>query len=77
MRKTVTYTQLVDIAWADEDADYIRSRSSRYPAALDIEPDWTREVLTDVNLVQLSPYPGSRVGATGFVGYSPARAECS
>jgi hypothetical protein len=62
----------VGIAWADEDPDYIRSRSSRYPGALDLEPDWTREVFTDMNLLELSPYPGSRVGATGFVGYSPS-----
>ncbi|MGA8519257.1 MAG: hypothetical protein WB735_14175 [Pseudonocardiaceae bacterium] len=27
--------------WDDEDADYIRSRSDRYPGALNIEPEWT------------------------------------
>jgi len=70
--KSMTYAGAVEIAWADEDADYIRSRSSRYSGALDLEPAWTREVLTDMNLVQLSPYPGSRIGATGFVGYSPS-----
>ena len=71
-RKTVTYTTGVQIFWADEDAQYIRTRSRRYPGALDIEPDWTREVLADVNVVELEPYPGSRVGASGFVGYSPS-----
>jgi hypothetical protein len=66
----VTYTVDVEIFWANEDAQYIRTRSGRYPGALDIEPDWTREVLADMNVVELSPYPGSRVGASGFVGYS-------
>ena len=60
----------MEIFWADEDAQYIRTRSGRYPGALDTEPDWTREVLADMNVVELSPYPGSRVGASGFVGYS-------
>jgi hypothetical protein len=36
-------------------------RSGRYPGALDIEPDRTREVLADMNVVDLSPYPGSRM----------------
>ncbi len=40
--------------WTDEDAAYIRSRSSRYP------------------VVELSPYPSSRVGASGFIGFSPS-----
>ncbi len=29
--------------WDEEDAAHIRSRSSRYPGATDIEPDWTLE----------------------------------
>ena len=58
--------------WAEEDAAYIRSRSTRYPGALDIEPAWTWEVLADERLVELSPYPGSRVGAPGFIGFSPS-----
>ncbi|MBV9821663.1 MAG: hypothetical protein JO144_05415 [Actinobacteria bacterium] len=60
------------LSWTDEDAAYIRSRSSRYPAALDIEPPWTWEVLADDRLVELSPYPNSRVGAAGFIGFSPS-----
>lgn len=58
--------------WADEDAAYIRSRSSRYPAALDIEVPWTWEVLADAQLIELAPYPSSRVGASGFIGFSPS-----
>ncbi len=30
-----------DLWWRDEDADYIRRRSDRYPGAKNIEPDWT------------------------------------
>lgn len=63
---------MVDLIWADEDAAYIRSRSSRYPGALDIEPEWTLEVLADERLVELAPYPTSRVGAAGLIGYSPS-----
>jgi hypothetical protein len=37
------------------------------PGALDIEPDGTQEP-ADEHLVELSPYPDSRVGASGFVG---------
>jgi len=62
----------VSLFWSGEDATYIRSRSSRYPAALDIEVPWTLEVLADDRLVELSPYPGSRVGASGFIGFSPS-----
>jgi hypothetical protein len=72
VRKPLSYTVAVGLRWADEDAAYIRSRSSRYAGALDIEPAWTVEVMADARLVELSPYPTSRVGATGFIGYSPS-----
>jgi hypothetical protein len=62
----------VEVLWADEDADYIRSRSTRYPGAVDIDPAWTQEVLADDLMVQVSPYPASRVRATGWVGWSPS-----
>ena len=68
----MSYTRRVSLLWADEDAAYIRSRSSRYPDAFDIEPEWTEEVLADERLVELSPYPTSRVGAVGLIGYSPS-----
>lgn len=72
LRKTLTYDPLVEVWWADEDANYIRSRSTRYPGAVDLEPEWTQEVMADEHLVELSPYPASRVGASGFIGYSLA-----
>jgi len=56
--------------WTDEDADYIRSRSARYLGAIDLEPEWTQELMADERLLELSPYPASRVGASGFIGYS-------
>lgn len=63
--------------WADPDAEYIQARSQRYPGALDIEPEWTQEVLHDdhLHLLVLDPYPRSRVGALGFVGWSPSAAQ--
>jgi len=60
----------VGFYWDEADAAYISSRSSRYPGAIDIAPDWTQEVLNDERLVVLDPYPASRIGATGFIGYS-------
>jgi len=66
----VDYDQLVKLHWAEEDADYIRSRSSRYPGAMNLDPDWTQEVAADARLVELIPYPASRVGATGLIGWS-------
>jgi hypothetical protein len=68
----MSYTLIVGLYSADEDAAYIRSRSTRYPGALDIEPAWTSEVLADERCLELSPYPNSRIGALGYVGYSPS-----
>lgn len=68
----MTYDESRELWWAREDADYIRNRSIRYRDALDLEPEWTQEVMGDEHLVELSPYPASRVGASGFIGYSPA-----
>jgi hypothetical protein len=68
----MSYTYDVRLHWAAEDAAYVQSRSDRYPGALDIKPAWTWEVLADERLVELSPYPGSRVGASGFIGVSPS-----
>lgn len=66
------YTSGVELWWAEEDADYIRHRSTRYPGALNLQPAWTQEVMADEYLLELSPYPTSRVRASGFIGYSPS-----
>jgi hypothetical protein len=62
----------VQIEWADEDVAYIDSRSRRYPGSLDIDLAWVEEALSDPRLLEVTPYPRSRVGASGFIGYSKA-----
>ena len=57
--------------WDDEDADYIRRRSDRYPGALNIEPEWTLEAATDPRAIVRDPDPKSRTGAIRLIGYSP------
>lgn len=58
------------LIWSDDDAQYIRSRSSRYPGGLDIEPEWAQEAVDDEHCIKLNPYPRSRVRAIGYIGYS-------
>jgi hypothetical protein len=60
-----------EIRWSAEGADYVRSRSTRYPGAVDIELSWTQEVLTDPDLITFEPDPKSRMGASRFIGESP------
>jgi len=60
------------IEWADEDAEHIATRSRRYPSALDITTGWTQEAVNDDYAVVIDPFPGSRIGAAAFVGYSPS-----
>ena len=62
----------VRIEWAPEDVAYIGTRSQRYYGALDIEVDWAHEVVADPQLVQVTPYPRSRTGASAFIGFSPS-----
>lgn len=66
----MAYDEPVWLLWTDEDAEYIHSRSARYPGAVDLEPEWTQQVMADQHLLELSPYPSSRVGASGFIGRS-------
>jgi hypothetical protein len=58
--------------WDDEDADYIRRRSDRYPGALNIEPEWTLEAAADPRAIVRDPDPKSRTGAIRLIGYSPS-----
>ena len=58
--------------WDDEDVAHIRSRSTRYPGADDIEPSWTLEAAADVDRVVRDPDPNSRVGYIRLIGYSPS-----
>lgn len=67
----MSYTLAVRIEWASEDVAYIGTRSQRYPDALDIEVGWAQEVVGDPQLVQVTPYPRSRTGASAIIGFSP------
>ena len=58
--------------WDEEDADYIRHRSDRYPGALNIEPEWTLEAAADPRAIVRDPDPKSRTGAIRLIGYSPS-----
>jgi hypothetical protein len=60
------------VHWAAEDEHYIRTRSERYPGALDVDPLWTQEAMDDPELVAFEPDPKSRVGAARFIGESPS-----
>jgi hypothetical protein len=60
------------IRWSADGIRYITSRSVRYPGAIDLDPEWTREALADPDLIALEPDPKSRMGASRFVGESPA-----
>ena len=46
--------------WDEEDAEHIRTRSARYPGAVDLEPVWTLEATTDPD--SLVPSPIRRAG---------------
>jgi len=63
----MSYTGSVWLWWAREDADYIRTRSARYPSGQNLQPEWTQEVMADERLGELTPYPASRVRASEFL----------
>jgi hypothetical protein len=58
------------IEWAESDVAYIAGRSQRYPGALDLSVEWTRQAAEDERAVVVDPYSRSRVGAAAIVGYS-------
>ncbi len=59
-----------DLWWDQDDADYIRRRSDRYPGATDIEPGWTVEAARDPRRIVRDPDPRSKMGAARLIGYS-------
>ncbi|MGI9001755.1 MAG: hypothetical protein ACR2GH_08800 [Pseudonocardia sp.] len=59
-----------DLWWRDEDADYIRRRSDRYPGATNIETDWTLEAAADPRRIVHDPDPKSLTGAVRIIGFS-------
>jgi hypothetical protein len=61
------------IDWGIEAASHIRSRSSRYPGAFDIEPEWTVEAVADPDRLVDEPDPNSiHSNSVRIVGYSPS-----
>jgi hypothetical protein len=60
------------VHWSAAGISYIGSRSTRYPGAVDLDPDWTQEVLTDPDLIAFEPDPKSRIGASRFIDESTA-----
>lgn len=58
--------------WDEQDADYIRRRSERYPGAQNIEPQWTLEAAADPRAIVGDPDPKSQTGAIRLIGYSPS-----
>ena len=71
---TMTYPGRVGerINWDAEAAAYLRLRGERYRDGIGVEPDWTQEVMADVDLLALEPDPKSRMGASRFIGHSPS-----
>jgi hypothetical protein len=59
-----------DLWRREEDAEYIRTRSRRYPGAIDLEPEWTLEAAANPRRIVLDPDPKSRSGAVRIIGYS-------
>lgn len=59
------------VLWTAVDAEYIRTRSSRYPGAIDIEPAWADEAVADPGSLIADPDPHSRTGGLRITGYSP------
>lgn len=63
---------VINVWWPAEQADYIRRRSTRYPGAHGIEPEWTLEAVADPHKIVRNPDPKSRVGAVRVIGFSPS-----
>ena|SRR5699024_5252102 len=74
MCNTLRYTRGVSntLWWDEEDAAHIRGRSTRYPGAIDLEPEWTLEAAADPARVVRDPDPKSRAAYTRLIGYSPS-----
>jgi hypothetical protein len=61
------------IEWDEDAAHHIRTRSERYPDAVDIEPDWTAEAVNDPDRIVDEPDPHSaHANSVRVVDYSPS-----
>ncbi len=61
--------------WDSEDAEHIRTRSARYPGA--VEPAWRLEAAADPDSLVRQPDLKSRAGYTRLIGHHRAQAPCS
>lgn len=60
------------VEWDEAAAEHIRTRSTRYDGAVDIDPAWTSEIVTDPDRLVDEPDPRSaHVNSVRIVGYSP------
>ena len=75
-RRCVATRYIVVVAdslwWDEEDAEHIRTRSTRYPGAIDLEPEWTLEAAADPDCLVHEPDTRSRAGHTRLIGRSPS-----
>ena len=61
------------IEWDGDAAEHLRTRSTRYPGATDIDPAWTIDVVNDPERLVDEPDPRSiHANSVRIVGYSPA-----
>ena len=67
----------VELWWDAEDAEHIRSRSTRYLHATDIEPEWTLQAAADPARVVRDPDPKSRAAYIRLIATRPAPASSS
>ena len=59
------------IYWSEEALDHIRTRSSRYPGAIDIDPVWTSEAMDDPDALWYEPDSKTKSGlGIRIIGYS-------
>jgi hypothetical protein len=57
----VSELRLDSVEWSPAQADHIRTRSSRYPGALNIEPEWATEAALDPR-ARIGRDPASKTG---------------
>lgn len=62
----------MDVRWTRVRAEYIATRSERYPDATDIAQSWAQEAADDPGAVIHDPDPRSKTGAVRIVGHSPS-----
>lgn len=57
----VSELRIDSVEWSPEQTDHIRTRSTRYPGALDVEPEWATEAALD-RRARIGLDPSSKTG---------------